>query len=143
MTGIVFLSGQVRKRSLPVFHQPPDSGASQLKRLLLPQGELAQFYDADEPVRYIAFMELRAGGIRGNHYHRVKEEGVYVIQGEAVLLVEDVQSKARDSVPLQAGDLAFIPPGVAHALRTVQPGQAIEFSPARYDAADTYRYALV
>jgi len=41
--------------------------------------------------------------------------------------------QARASVALRAGDLAVIRTGIAHALRTVEPGQAIEFSIARFD----------
>lgn len=142
MIETTFLSGKVLKRTLPAFHNPSEADPSQLKRLLLPQGELVQFYDADEPVRYIAFMELREGSVRGNHYHKIKGEIVYMIQGEAVLLVGDINTGARDAVPLCAGDLAIIPVGIVHAMRTVKPGQAIECSPARYDPADTYRFAL-
>jgi hypothetical protein len=51
-----FLSGKVLKRSLPVAQNPADAGALATKRLLLPQGELTQFYDADDPVHYIALI---------------------------------------------------------------------------------------
>lgn len=121
---------------------PARADAPAVKRLLLPQGELAQFYDADEPVRYLAFIELREGGARGNHYHKIKEEWVYLIQGEVQLVVEDIESKVREVVPLQTGDLAIIQPGVAHVLRTIRPGQAVEFSKVRFDPADIHRFPL-
>lgn len=121
---------------------PPSSGTPAVKRIMLPQGELAQFYDADEPIRYLAYSELREGSVRGNHYHKAKEELIYMIQGEMLLVVEDVVSKARDSVPLRAGDVAVIQTGVAHAWRTVKAGQAIEFSKSRFDAADTHRFPV-
>jgi mannose-6-phosphate isomerase-like protein (cupin superfamily) len=143
MADLTFLSGKVVRQSLPVLQSTKGSSALPLKRLLLPQGELAQFYDADEPVRYLAFIELRDAGVRGNHYHNVKEEFIYVIQGELQLVIEDIGSKAREVIALQAGDLATIQPGVAHALRTVKPGQAIEFSRTRFDPGDIHRYALV
>src|SRR5437868_9329375 len=108
-----FLSGKVRKWSLPAFELPLAADAPTVKRLLLPQGELAQFYDANEGVRYMAFIELRAGTIRGNHYHKVKEEWVYMIAGEAALTLEDIHTKARQSVPMQKGDLAVIGTGIA------------------------------
>jgi hypothetical protein len=41
------------------------------------------------------------------------------------------------------GDLAAIGTGVAHALRASAPGQLIEFSPARFDPADTCPFPLV
>ena len=140
MTETKFLAGKVCKWSLPVIEHPP--GPYRLKRLLLPQGELANIYDADEGIRFIAFIELRVGTVRGNHYHKVKEEFVYVIQGELALIVEDVASKARDSVLLRTGDLALIQTGTAHALQTTRAGQALEFSRTRFDPGDTYRFPL-
>src|SRR2546423_14847110 len=127
------LNGKVIKRSLPAFELPLGADTPTVKRLSLPQGELAQFYDADDGVRYLAFIELRAGTVRGNHYHKVKEEWVYIIQGEVVLIAEEIETKARESVPLRAGDLAVIRMGIAHALQVREPGQAIELSTVRFD----------
>jgi uncharacterized RmlC-like cupin family protein len=134
-----FLAGKVRKRSLPVVRGPSSADTPAMKRLLLPQGELAQFYDGPEGMRYMAVIELRAGNTRGNHYHQVKEELVYVVDGEVLLVVEDLDTEARASVPLSTGDLVFIPTRIAHALQVVRPGLAIEFSAARFDPADIYR----
>jgi hypothetical protein len=136
------LSGKVRKRSLPAFELPLAADAPTVKRLLLPQGELAQFYDADEAIRYLAFIELRAGTVRGNHYHKVKEEWVYMIAGEAALVVEDIQTMERQSVPMRTGDLAVIATGVAHAIQVQKGGHAVEFSAARFDAADIHKYPI-
>jgi quercetin dioxygenase-like cupin family protein len=109
---------------------------------LLPQGELAQFHNADEGIRYMAFVELLPGQVRGNHYHKVKVELIYVIRGEVLLSVADIDSKASASVALRAGDLAVIRVGIAHAFRPTEPGQAIEFSSARFDAADIHKYPV-
>ena len=143
MTEAKFLSGRVLKRSLPVVE--PGSGGEKpsVKRLLLPQGELAQFYDGEEPIRYLAYIELRPGVTRGNHYHKVKEEWIYVLQGRGVLFLQDIESKEKASVPLTSGDLAFVPPGIAHALQISEPGQAVEFSKVRFDAGDIHRFSLV
>ena len=137
-----FLDGKVLKQSLPVVPLPVEPDAPNLRRLLLPQGELAQFHNAEEGVRYIAFIELLPGQVRGNHYHKAKEEMLYVIQGEVLLLVTDVESKVQASVSLRAGDLAVIQTGVAHALRATAPGQAIEFSATRFDPADIHPFRL-
>jgi hypothetical protein len=137
-----FLNGKVFKQSLPVLQLPLGPDAPALKRLLLPQGELAQFHDADEGIRYIAFIELLLGQVRGNHYHKVKEELVYVMRGEVMLCVADIHSKARASVALRAGDLAVIRTCIAHAYRTVEPGQAIEFSSSRFDPTDIHQFPL-
>jgi quercetin dioxygenase-like cupin family protein len=137
-----YLAGKVVKWSLPVISGRPGPDAPTLKRLLLPQGELAQVHDSDEGIRYMAVIETRAGGVRGNHYHKVKEERIYLLQGELLVLAEDVQTNERASVRLQTGDLLLIETGIAHLLRTVEPGQAIEFSRARFDPADIFPFPL-
>jgi len=137
------LDGRVRKVSLPVFRSPPETDAPLLKRLLLPNGELAQFTDGAEPLRYVAAVELRAGGIRGNHYHLHKHESLYVFSGTLTLFLGDPASGARSRMALSAGDLAMIPPGIAHALQVLQPGIAIEFAPQAFNPADTYPFGLV
>ncbi|HWX21245.1 MAG TPA: cupin domain-containing protein [Candidatus Binatia bacterium] len=137
-----FLAGKVRQWSLPVVQAPSGADAPRLKRLLLPQGELAQFYDGEEGIRYIAMIQLRPGNPRGNHYHKVKQEFLYLMEGEVLLLVEDLETRQRASVPLHGGDLAFIPTRIAHALQVLQPGFAVEFSAARFDPADIYRMML-
>jgi quercetin dioxygenase-like cupin family protein len=143
MAEITLLGGKVKKQALPMVQPPSGLESPTLKRLMLPQGELAQFYDGEEGIRYIAQIELPAGGIRGNHYHKLKEEWVYLISGDVNLIVEDLASKARESTLLVAGDLAFITTGVVHALQVTKSGQAIEFSSARFDPADIYRHKLV
>lgn len=137
-----FLNERIVKRTLPALTPPTAPGAPVLKRLLLPQGELAQFWDGEQPINYIAYIELRPGTVRGNHYHKIKEEHVYVMQGELTLLLEDVQTHDRDSVPLKGGELVTIPTFVAHALRVSANGSAVEFSPARFDPVDTYKFAI-
>ena len=137
-----FLNSKVCKQSFPALRLPLEPEAPALRRLLLPQGELAQIYNADQGIRYIAFIELLPGQVRGNHYHKVKEELVYVIRGEVLLSVADIETKASASVALRAGDLAVIRVGVAHALSPMEPGQAIEFSGARFDAADIYKFPV-
>ncbi len=143
MTENSFFGGRVLKWSLPQVH--PGSGADEpvLKRLMLPQGELAQVYDSDEGIRYIAYIELRAESVRGNHYHKVKKEYVYMVSGTVSLVLEDVSSNERQSCDIKQGDLVLIQRGIVHALQVTQSGQAVEFSPNRFDAADIYRLKLV
>jgi quercetin dioxygenase-like cupin family protein len=143
MTETALLGGKVTKYTLPLVQPSSTPDARILKRLMLPQGELAQFYDGDEGIRYIAQIELQAGSVRGNHYHKVKQEWVYMMSGEVTLVVEDLESKARETALLLAGDLAFIQIGVVHALQVTKSGQAIEFSTSRFNPADIYRHKLV
>jgi uncharacterized RmlC-like cupin family protein len=137
------LGGKVTRRTLPLVQPSSTPDSRTLKRLLLPQGELAQFYDGDDGIRYIAQIELQVGSVRGNHFHKVKQEWVYMMSGEVNLIVEDLESKARETILLLPGDLAFIQTGVVHALQVTKSGQAIEFSTSRFDPADIYRHKLV
>jgi dTDP-4-dehydrorhamnose 3,5-epimerase-like enzyme len=110
---------------------------------MLPQGELAQFHNGDEGIRYIAYAELVVDTIRGNHYHGIKEEFVYLVQGEVLLVVEDIESKEQESARLESGDLVFISTRIAHAFRPLKHGRAIEFSKTRFDAADVQRFKVL
>jgi hypothetical protein len=59
-----------------------------------------------------------------------------------VLIVQDMDSNARESVSLRAGDLVVIRTGIAHVLQVMSPGQAVEFSTARFDPTDIHRVQL-
>ncbi|NIP94824.1 MAG: cupin domain-containing protein [Akkermansiaceae bacterium] len=143
MSEELFLGGKVRKQSLPLLEVPTGPDAPALKRLNLAQGQLAQLSPPGIGFHYLAWIELKEGLARGNHYHYHKQEWFYLIDGEAELTVEDPGSEERRVVTLVTGDLVVIETGVAHALRTVRSGQGIEFSPAPYDPDDTIPYALV
>lgn len=123
-TEILILDGKVKKRTLPVVQPSSSSEPLTLKRLMLPQGELAQFYDGEEGIRYIAQIELQVGSVRGNHYHKIKNEWVYMMSGEGTLIVEDLESKVRENVKLSGGELAFIQTGIVHTLQVdrIRPG---------------------
>jgi len=137
------LGGKVTKLSLPVVEGAPGPGAPRLKRLMLAQGELAHVHDGPAGIQYIAWIELRPGGLRGNHYHKAKEEFLYITEGEILLVLEDIHTRRRESLSLREGDLAVLATEIAHVYRPVRPGRAIEFSPARFDAADVYAYSLM
>jgi hypothetical protein len=143
MSKTSYLHGKVQKQSLPLFEKPPQGMAEGPKRLLLPQGELANFYDADEGIRYAAFIELRVGGIRGNHIHQVKEEQVYLISGELLLVAQEGLDGQRVSLDIKEGDLVKIATGVAHAFNPIKAGFAIEFSKTRFDPLDVQRVVLI
>src|ERR1051325_2232489 len=135
------VGGRVRVWSLPRVEPGPSDLV--LKRVMLPQGELAQFYDGEEGVRYIAAIELKAGTVRGNHYHKIKREYVYVLSGKVRFVVQEPVAGAKEEIELAGGSLVFIEPGIVHALDVKESGLAVEFSPNRFDAGDTYREVLV
>jgi uncharacterized RmlC-like cupin family protein len=110
-----------------------------MKRLTLAQGELAQFYDGADGMRYLAAIELIPGITRGNHYHLVKEEWVYVVQGDIGIWVLDRETDQREVVNARAGDFVQLPVGIGHAVEASTPGWAVEYSSARFDPGDSYK----
>jgi hypothetical protein len=144
MTGArELLDGKAWVATLPEVTPENSVGSPSIKRLMLKQGELAQIHDSDEPIRYLASIELLPGFIRGNHLHRVKREFIYLLAGEFELVVEDPATRERAEARLRKGDLAFVDVEVAHALRPLTVGLALEYSAARFNAADIIRYPLI
>jgi mannose-6-phosphate isomerase-like protein (cupin superfamily) len=142
MSAATFFCGRLVVRTLPALTAGGGLDAPALKRLLLPQGELAQFHDSDVAIRYIAGLELTPGSVRGNHYHQIKVEHLYVMQGELELVAQEMRSGDLVQVLMKPGDLAIIQPDVAHAFRILQPGSAVEFAPTRFDPTDVHRHQL-
>jgi mannose-6-phosphate isomerase-like protein (cupin superfamily) len=137
-----YLNGKVTRRRLPQV-DPAAFEKPRVKRLMLPQGELAQFYDGEQGgMQYLAFLELVPGTVRGNHYHHRKREFVYLQRGSAELVVRDLKSGGQETVSLEAGDLAFIDVEVAHCMRAIGGGHALEFSNEKFDVADVEKFTL-
>lgn len=140
-----FLDGKVIRDRLPIIHGRPAPGQvlPPLKRLLLPQGELAQIHNGEPGLQYLAWIDLPAGGIRGNHVHQRKKESIYLIAGELRVYLEDLATGARADFLMEAGDRVFIPPGIAHALQPVKAGHALEFAPDPLDPTDSSPHRVV
>lgn len=138
-----FLNGKVKKRTLPQVHGRPGPDAPVLKRLSLPQGDLAQFWDGEHPIRYMAFVELLANTLRGNHFHRRKHEFVYIISGEVEVSVAEQNGNSRQTFRATKGDVISIEPGVAHVYRVIAGGSAIEFAPTSFNSQDTFPQTLL
>lgn len=143
MNQTTYFGGKVLKYSLPVFQGAPPADALGPKRLALPQGELANFHDSQEGIRYIASLELRPGTVRGNHWHQIKEEQLYLLAGSLLLVVQERESAMREEIQLWPGDLVLIMPGIAHAMKTLEAGYGIEFSRHKFNPTDVQRLTLI
>ena len=80
--------------------------------------------------------------MRGNHFHRVKREFLYIQRGAVELAVRDVSTGRSEVVRLKAGDLTFMDVGVAHAMKVLESGHAIEFSKETFDPLDIEKFML-
>jgi hypothetical protein len=141
MTNTLF-GGKVKVRALTVTDKPAERTEVQA-RLLSPGGELVVLFDGVHPIQHLGYLELIAGKPRGNHYHKLRNESLYLISGEVELHLRDRATDERSMVLLQTGDLAQIAPEVSHVWLPRIAGAAIEFAPEMFDAADVYRDLLI
>jgi dTDP-4-dehydrorhamnose 3,5-epimerase-like enzyme len=88
------------------------------------------------------------GQARGNHYHPETAEWFTLVEGKAVLQVEDPATGERQEWLLDAADprTVFMPAGLAHVF--VNPAEATEpflllaYAANPYDPADTIAFAV-
>jgi mannose-6-phosphate isomerase-like protein (cupin superfamily) len=112
-------------------------------RIVSPKGELAVLSDGVTAIRHLSYLELRKGVVRGNHFHKVRNEQFYVFTGDVMMHLEEVASGDKTVVPLKPGDLALIGPGIVHAFLPTSAGHALEFAPESFDPADVYPRSVV
>ena len=100
------------------------------------RGALVKLWPA--PVRGEVYaVELRPGHSRGHHLHRRGGESFAALTGEALLVVEDPASGARELHRLgPAGPRVRVEPGLAHALWAADSGGAWVVAIADNEHAD-------
>jgi mannose-6-phosphate isomerase len=76
-------------------------------------------------------LHLEGGHSLSLQYHERKDETLYVLEGEVVLIVE-VDGQMRD-IPLSQGDAFRIRPGVRHRLRADRTCEIVEVSSPELD----------
>lgn len=137
-----YLQGRLLHHALPQLAIPTPPDAPLLRRVALPQGELAQLVNGPEGIRYLATLQLLAGTVRGNHVHFAKRESVYLMSGSARLVARDLDSAERIELMIAPGDLVQIAPRVAHAFHVLADGWGVEFAPDPLDPSDTHRHPV-
>jgi mannose-6-phosphate isomerase-like protein (cupin superfamily) len=98
-------------------------------RLVEERGELAILHPHG-PVFNPIYLDLRSGDgfFRGGHYHRTKTENFYVIDGNCLIRLVDIDTGERETVELRPGDLITISPRCAHLMEAVEFCRIVEFS---------------
>lgn len=132
-------NGRVKIETLSSIISPVGQKIEGPARLLLEKGELTKIYDGEEPVKYIAYVEFIPGKIRGGHYHD-RQEYFYIIRGEMEFELIDVDTKVAESAIVKEGDLIFLSSKIAHRIKTIKAGHAIEFSKNRFQLEDSTAY---
>lgn len=88
----------------------------------------------------------KPGQAKGGHYHPEAVEWFTVIEGNAVLRLEDINSKERIEIPMSLEDAksVYVPNNVAHDFKNVGNTDFIvlAYTDKLYDPKDTIAYKL-
>lgn len=91
-----------------------------------PGRELSVVWDARVPLVegfdncYSYIVQFTAqGNVAGNHYHKIKQEIYFPVEGEFVVILENPKTKERETIQLRSVDhiALFVPSGIAHVVR--------------------------
>ncbi len=95
-----------------------------------------------EAMRHLAAFEIRKGFLRGNHYHKKKEEIFYVFRGKIKALFLDMDTLQKEEKILAKGDKIRVRPYCGHLFYGLEDAFVIEYSPQVYDKEDSYKIDL-
>ena len=111
------------------------------KRFIEPRGELVLLSDGEE-IRHITYFSLNPGNkfFRGGHFHRKKIEKFYIVTGQLLLHLVDLETKEEEQVVVNDGERITIYPLCAHRFKAQTPAQVIEYFANPYDPQDDVRY---
>lgn len=83
-------------------------------------------------------LKFNKGAKFSNHYHILKEETWYVLEGKLELRHYDLSNADEKVDRLMAGSVAHIPPSTPHQLIALESSIIVEVS-TPHDEADSYR----
>lgn len=92
----------------------------------------------------VYFTSAKAGANKGGHYHNIANEWFTMIVGRGVLVLEDVETKERLEIKMNAQqpETIFIPAHVAHCVdnRSDEDFIMCAYTDVLYDPVDTIAY---
>lgn len=95
----------------------------------------------DLPVCRIGLLTLNQGsGFRGGHVHQKKQEGFYVVSGQARVELACPETGQRLTYDLGPGSRLWMQPGVAHRITALSDLCFVEFTDSPYDPEDDAKF---
>lgn len=83
------------------------------------RGGIFTFYPKD-PILEYNFNIIKAGKVRGNHFHPEFDEYYLVVDGEGVLVTRDSPDSKEEFLWLSRGQCTFTPKGVNHVFIAIK-----------------------
>jgi UDP-2-acetamido-2,6-beta-L-arabino-hexul-4-ose reductase len=105
---------------------PDDAPQQQLLVKQDQRGALAEFIKSKN-FGQIFVSRSRAGVTRGNHYHHSKSEKFFVVEGEAVIRMRQIESSEVLEYRVRGEEFQVIdiPPGYTHSIENVGAGEMV------------------
>ncbi len=131
-------------KKLPVYTNEDNADREFISVNKNEKGELAKI-SVNSQINYIAYLDYKTGNcIRGNHYHLIKNESLYLCKGKIKGFFKSINDDIISEELIEEGTLIQISPGCIHAFEPVEDGYAIEFSPDPFDEEcnDIYFFSI-
>lgn len=124
---------------LPMTQSPIPAGGG---RIFSETGEIAQILNEQDSYSFLAYISFVPDSprLRGNHYHGLMTETMYLIRGSLLARYRNLETGAEATLELTAGDLVTIAPNCAHVYLPLQETDALEIGKEIYHPDDTHPY---
>ena len=86
-----------------------------------------------DPIVEFNFNYIKAGKIRGNHYHPEFDEYFLITDGEGVLVTRDPDNNNEDFIFLSKGNCTYSPKGTRHVFIAITDCTAIAMLTKKWD----------
>lgn len=83
-----------------------------------------------EKILHIGLILSKKNSIRGEHYHKKAKQITYVLSGKIMLTTKNVKQKSSNcqTIIMEAGDIATIPPMVIHSIKAIEDTTFLVFT---------------
>ena len=105
----------------------------------IPKGDVA-YINPESDVKFVGIIEFVPNtGSRGNHYHKQKNEILYIISGKLKATYwEPNNISNKITVIHEKGDKITIPPLNYHAFEAIEHTTVLEITTTPFDITDTF-----
>ena len=92
------------------------------------RGSITDLLNTKDPFHHIGMITFTEGAIRANHYHKESDQYDFVLSGKVELATKPAEDESApiETHILEAGDLAYIPKGIIHAYKALEPSTMID-----------------
>ena len=73
------------------------------------------------------YIKANPGEIGGNHYHHIKKETMVVLEGRALVALENPETKEKYRIEIDKGHLCTLEPEIAHAITSASPNEPVRY----------------